>query len=84
MTHKFEECIFCPTCGWRVDECQQRKVFGREGGQGCAYEVPYYGSSSNMSMEMLEQLQDKLYDPLRRTDAFSDVEAVLKEAAGYR
>lgn len=52
--------------------------------QGCAYEVPYYGSSSNMSMEMLAQLQNKLYDPLRKTDVFSDVEAMLKEAAGYR
>lgn len=49
-----------------------------------AYEIPHYGSSPNMSMEMLEHLQDSLYDSLRTTDAFSDIEAMLKEAAGYR
>lgn len=49
-----------------------------------AYETPYYGSSENLSMTMLERLQDRGYDPLRKTDAFSGIEATLKETAGYR
>lgn len=49
-----------------------------------AYESPYYGSSQNVSMGLLEHLQDKLYDPLRKTDAFSGMETMLKENAGYR
>lgn len=49
-----------------------------------AYEIPYYGSSKNMSLELLEQLQDGFYDSLRKTDAFSNIEAMLKEASEYR
>lgn len=48
------------------------------------YEVPYYGSSQNISMCLLENLQSKCYDPLRKEEGFCEIEAMLKKTAGYR
>ncbi len=52
--------------------------------RGHAYNTPSYGSAKNISMELLEQLQDEVYDPIRNTDAFAGIEAALKENKGYR
>lgn len=49
-----------------------------------AYEEPYYGSSENLSMAMLERMRERDYDPIRKTKAFSGIEAMLGETAGYR
>lgn len=43
----------------------------------------WYGSSQNVSMRLLEDLQDKIYDPLRKEEGFCEIEALLKENAGY-
>lgn len=51
--------------------------------RGQAYAKPYYGSSQNISMQLLEQMQDKIYDSIRGTEAFAGIEAALKETAGY-
>lgn len=48
------------------------------------YGAPYYGGSKNTSMEMLENIQDKLYDPIRETDAFVKLETKLRETAKHR
>lgn len=52
--------------------------------RGQKYGSPYYSNSKNISMEMLEGIQDKLCDPIRETDAFVKLEARLKEAAKRR
>lgn len=52
--------------------------------RGSAYDTPSYGNAKNISMELLEQLQDEVYDPIRNTDAFAGIEAALKENKGYR
>lgn len=48
------------------------------------YGAPYYGGSKNTSMEMLENIQDKLYDPIRETDAFVKLDTKLRETAKHR
>lgn len=52
--------------------------------RGQKYGSTYYSDSKNTSMEMLEGIQDKIYDPIRETDAFVKLEARLKEAAKRR
>lgn len=52
--------------------------------RGKKYDSTYYSDSKNTSMEMLECIQDKIYDPIRETDAFVKLEARLKEVAKRR
>lgn len=52
--------------------------------RGQKYGAPSYGSPENCSMEMLKKIQDKLYDPIRRTDSFVKMEAQLKKTAKLR